>query len=140
MQRRRRELRTHLIFRTGAEGNGRKRRRDPTVNTENVPCDRTGLNPNRTRHSSVHEHLLFGRTRDGHLLDLKLDVDGRVLVRFGGSGLQTHGALQTGQLLWVDLPHVPRQELHKRTIFHSYSPRASGGKQTLNKTHKTPVK
>lgn len=50
-------------------------------------------------------------TRDGHLLDLELDVDGGVLIWFGGAGLQTHAAFQAGELLRVDLPNVPRQHL-----------------------------
>ena len=47
-------------------------------------------------------------TRNGQLLDLKLQVDRGVLIRFGSSSLETHGSLQTWELLGIYFPYIPR--------------------------------
>ena len=52
-------------------------------------------------------------TRNGQLLDLKLQVDRGVLIWFGSSGLETHGSLQTWELLGIYFPYIPRQHLQR---------------------------
>ena len=50
-------------------------------------------------------------TRNGQLLDLKLQVDRGVLIRFGSSGLETHGSLQTWELLGASPKREKRRKL-----------------------------
>ena len=52
-------------------------------------------------------------TRNGQLLDLKLQVNRGVLIGFGSSSLKTHGPLQTGELLGIYFSYIPRQHLQR---------------------------
>lgn len=59
-------------------------------------------------------------TRNGQLLDLKLQVDRGVLIRFGSSGLETHGSLQTWELLGIYFSYIPREHLQRERKEGSY--------------------
>ena len=59
-------------------------------------------------------------TRNGQLLDLKLQVDRGVLIWFGSSGLETHGSLQTWELLGIYFSYIPSQHLQREKKEGSY--------------------